>query len=262
MSTIGYELRFNPAIRAATSAEGFVDFILSGQPEPPLYFATMKRVNKVGPTVLGKLPAPPRIGVDELGTLDPRAVAIIDTRAWDAFRLHHLPGSLFFPLNKSFNTDAGSMVNADVDIYLIVAPDRLDEAVRDLVRVGLDRLRGWCPAAELNVWGDERPVATLREVSVAEATALLERRAANVLDVRRATEFAEAHIPGATNIAHTRLAARLAEVPKDKPLLVNCLSGGRSARACALLQRAGWDVMNLQGGMQAWKQQQGRVVAG
>ncbi|HCT46037.1 MAG TPA: MBL fold metallo-hydrolase, partial [Phycisphaerales bacterium] len=55
-STIGYEKRFNPAILAGRDEQRFVDFILSGQPEPPLYFANMKRDNKIGPPVLGGLP--------------------------------------------------------------------------------------------------------------------------------------------------------------------------------------------------------------
>ena len=66
MSTIGYEMRFNPAIRAATSEDEFVDFILSWQPEPPLYFATMKKLNKVGPPVLGGVPQPKRMKATEL----------------------------------------------------------------------------------------------------------------------------------------------------------------------------------------------------
>ena len=52
-----------------------------------------------------------------------------------------------------------------------------------------------------------------------------------VLDVRRATEFKEGHIEGATNIAHTRLLSRLAEVPKDRHILVHCRSGARSVAA-------------------------------
>ena len=48
-TTVGYERRFSPAIEAAKRGEdAFVDFILEGQPEPPIYFARMKRDNKLG----------------------------------------------------------------------------------------------------------------------------------------------------------------------------------------------------------------------
>lgn len=254
-STVGYERRFNPAVRAAAADErSFVDFILAGQPEPPLYFARMKRINRDGPAVLGRLPAPPRLSADDLRAVDTARVALIDTRPWDAFRAAHLPGALSFPLDRSFNTDAGSMIGEHEDIVLLVPPPRLDEAVRDLIRIGLDRIVGWCDHADFDRAreGGSLPVASISEVSVDEARELLESGAARSLDVRRATEFAEGHVPGAMNISHTRLASRLSELPASETLLVNCRSGYRSARSCALLARRGHQVINLRGGFLAW----------
>ncbi len=171
-STIGYERRFNPAIKIASSEQAFVDFILSGQPEPPLYFATMKRVNKVGPKVLGTLPIPPRMTASTLRAVDAKTAAIIDTRPWDAFRSGHVPGSMSFPLGKSFNTDAGSMVGETEDIYLIIEPARVEETVRDLVRVGLDTIKGWVDASEIEQYEDaSHHLVDLPELNVDEAAA-------------------------------------------------------------------------------------------
>ena len=253
-STIGYEDRFNPALLAASNEDAFVEFILAGQPEPPLYFANMKRDNKMGPPILGSLPMPARMTASELGALDAHAVAVIDTRAWDDFRAGHVPGSLSIPLTRSFNTNAGSFVRDTDDIYLIVAPDRVEEAVRDLVRIGLDGVKGWFSAGEV-AGVDPGAVALERSAQVepGDLIASLERASARVLDVRRATEYAKEHIPGAINIAHTRLASRLDEVPRDTPLVVHCLSGARSACAASYLEREGYDVANLAGGIAAWK---------
>jgi hydroxyacylglutathione hydrolase len=74
----------------------------------------------------------------------------------------------------------------------------------------------------------------------------------SVLDVRRASEFAGGHLEGAANIAHTRLLSRLAELPRDRALLVHCQGGVRSARACALLERHGFQVTNMAGGYAAY----------
>jgi hydroxyacylglutathione hydrolase len=259
-STVGYERRFNPAIRAASSEQNFVDFILSGQPEPPMYFANMKRDNKMGPPVLGKLPIPPRVAFADMAKLDAKAVAIIDTRGWDAFRAGHIPGSLSFPLTKSFNTDAGSMVRDTEDIYLVIEGSELEEAVRDLIRVGLDRIKGWIPPAEVNA-APKAQLATLDEISIDDAVGLVASHSVAALDVRRATEFAGGHLPGAVNIAHTRLAGRMDEVPRGSKLLVNCRSGARSARAAAFLKRAGYNVVNLKGGMLAWEKSAAAVEA-
>ncbi|MCC5822283.1 MAG: MBL fold metallo-hydrolase [Phycisphaerales bacterium] len=259
MSTVGYEKRFNPAIRAATDEQGFVDFILSGQPEPPLYFAYMKKINKEGPPVLGGVPEPKKLSVDELRGIDTKTVAVADTREWAAYRDGHIPGSLSLPLIKSFNTDAGSLIGVDEPIVLIVEPERLDETVRDLIRVGLDDIRGWFDASEIGSYADgTHRLDTVREVPAKEAVGLVGDGAVRVLDVRRKTEYDEGHIDGATNIAHTRLASRLDEVPGGGPLLVHCRSGVRSARASSFLQRNGFDVINLRGGYLAWEQAAGK----
>ena len=251
-STIGYEKRFNPAIRAAADEQEFVDFILAGQPEPPMYFANMKRDNTTGPRVLGGLPIPPRSTLEAFRSLAPTAVAIVDTRPWELFRAGHLPGALSFPLSGSFSTDAGSMIRDTEDIHLIVDEASLEQVVRELIRVGLDRLQGWITPADLATAPPET-LAQVEEISVEAARPLVDEREVALLDVRRATEFAEGHMPGATNIAHTRLAGRMDEVPQGERLLVNCRSGVRSARASAYLKRAGYDVVNLLGGMLAWE---------
>ncbi|HED53613.1 MAG TPA: MBL fold metallo-hydrolase [Phycisphaerales bacterium] len=254
-STVGYERRFNPAILAASDESGFVDFILSGQPEPPMYFANMKRDNKIGPRVLGELEMPHQLSVEELRNLDAKSVALIDTRPWEAFRENHVPDSLSFPLNKMFNTNAGSMVADTEDIYLIVEPARLEEAYRDLIRVGLDRIKGWFDASKLEAYEDStHPFAEVPELEAEEVAEMLDDDLVQVLDVRRATEFAEGHLPGAINIAHTRLPSRLDEIPHDKRLIVNCQAGGRSACAAAYLQKKGYQVVNLKGGILAWEQ--------
>ncbi len=253
-STVGYEKMFNASVLAAKTEQGFVDFILDAQPEPPLYFARMKRDNKIGPRVLGGVPTPRELSVDDLKKVVEKKAMVIDTRSWAAFKQGHLPGALHLPLNNTFNTDAGSLIDEHDVIHLIIEPTRVDEAVRDLIRVGLDKFCGWYDASKLDAFvaagGTLVPTA---EITVTDARVLLDTTKPFVLDVRRKTEFAEGHIAGATNIAHTRLLSRLAEVPKDRPILVNCRSGGRSARACSLLQRHGYEVTNLAGGMLAWE---------
>jgi hydroxyacylglutathione hydrolase len=252
-STVGYEKMFNASVLAAKTEQGFVDFILDAQPEPPLYFSRMKRDNKMGPRVLGTIPTPRELSADDLKKVVENNMMVIDTRPWAAFKQGHLPGALHLPLNNTFNTDAGSLIGEEEVIHLIIEPSRVDEAVRDLIRVGLDDLRGWYDASKLDAFvASGGHLVTTPEVTPDEAHTLLEKKQPFVLDVRRKTEFAEGHIAGATNIAHTRLRSRLSDVPKDRHILVNCRSGARSARACSLLQRHGYDVTNLAGGILAW----------
>jgi hydroxyacylglutathione hydrolase len=254
-TTVGYEKMFNASILAAKSEQGFVDFILDAQPEPPLYFARMKRDNKIGPKVLGGVPQLKRLSIDELKAIDGTKAAIVDTRPWAAFKAGHVPGSLHLPLNNSFNTDGGSLIGEHEPIVVIADGSRVDEAVRDLIRVGFDNFAGWFDPSEIDAYrAAGGTLVGAIEKSVGEARVMLDAAKPFVLDVRRAAEFKEGHIEGATNIAHTRLLSRLAEVPKDRHILVNCRSGARSARACSLLLKHGYHCTNLAGGMLAWEQ--------
>jgi len=92
-------------------------------------------------------------------------------------------------------------------------------------------------------------------LSTAEAINLINRNHALVLDVRNDAEFASGHIVDAKHIPLDKLAECLTELNKykDKPILVNCQRGARSAKACEILRKAEFkQVNNLQGGLDAW----------
>lgn len=92
-------------------------------------------------------------------------------------------------------------------------------------------------------------------VSATEAVALINRDNAIVLDVRSEAEYASGHIVDAKHIPLDTLAERLNELKKyqNKPILVNCQRGMRSAKACDILRKAEFTQLNnLQGGLDAW----------
>jgi phage shock protein E len=90
------------------------------------------------------------------------------------------------------------------------------------------------------------------QVSVAEARGLRDA-GAFVLDVRQPEEWAAGHIPDATLIPLGELQARLVEVPKDRPVVVVCRSGNRSAQGRDILLAAGYPaVTSMSGGMNDW----------
>lgn len=104
-----------------------------------------------------------------------------------------------------------------------------------------------------------------KDVSPAEAVLLMNRENAIMLDVREENEFATGHIPEAKNIPLSKLTERAGELKKyqQKPVVVNCQGGVRSATACGQLKKAGFtNLYNLKGGINAWNEAKLPVAKG
>ncbi|OHA80066.1 MAG: hypothetical protein A2747_00365 [Candidatus Yonathbacteria bacterium RIFCSPHIGHO2_01_FULL_44_41] len=96
----------------------------------------------------------------------------------------------------------------------------------------------------------------MKNILPEEAQKIIENGEAMVVDVRTPDEFAEGHINGAQNINinDPLFSEKVSILNKEASYVVNCLSGGRSSRATSLLYELGFkNVMNLEGGITAWK---------
>ena len=97
--------------------------------------------------------------------------------------------------------------------------------------------------------------STVPRVTPAEATLLMNREDALVLDVRETGEWGSGHIHGARHITLGQLGTRMSEIEKfkDKPVIICCASGNRSSSACGQLKKGGFEkVYSLDGGISAW----------
>jgi hydroxyacylglutathione hydrolase len=235
--------------------------VLDGQPEPPRYFAEMKRINREGARVLGAIATPPHQPPSALPPLVRDRAWIVDMRAADAFAHGHVPTTLSIPYNRSFSTWAGWLLPYDVDVWLLTdasgadTPAVVQEAVRDLALIGLDRMAGWFDASALTTW--QASGAEWRTVPQLTAGELAERRLQaplQVIDVRGATEWEAGHLPQTRNIPVGLLADAVATLDPERPIVTQCQSGARSAIAASVLLRAGrLDVVNLVGGYVGWR---------
>jgi hydroxyacylglutathione hydrolase len=252
-STVGYEKRFNWAFNITTEAE-FVKSVLAGQPEPPKYFAKMKRVNKEGPAILGGFHLPEHLGAAELPGVLRRQAQVVDTRPAAEYAADHVLGTINIPFNSSFVTWAGWLLWAP-EFYLIIdretARARLQELSRSLALIGIDRISGYFDPTALAQPGLTH--RTTAQIAAPELAARLAAGEVTLVDVRSAREWSEGHIAGAAHIPLGYLTDRYTEIAATKPVVVQCQSGARSAIGASLLERLGVaNVINLSGGMTAW----------
>jgi len=255
-TTLGYEKLANWGFAIDDEAQ-FVEQVLAGQPEPPKYFAEMKRINKTGPRILQGFRRPERLPETRLAALLAGDALIVDTRPWSEFAVGHVPGTINIPLNKSFTTWAGWLVPYDRPFYLLLddACDHcVDEAIRDLAMIGLDQAAGYFGRNAIEAWAaDHHELASVRQMSSSELAVEMRRGNAAVIDVRGAAEWAAGHLPGVQNIPLGLLADRLEELPRDNPLVMQCQAGSRSAIATSVLRAKGIEAINLIGGYAGWE---------
>lgn len=252
-STVGYEKLFNAAL-SFTDETTFATALLEGQPEPPRYFAQMKRINKVGPPVLRSLPVPEPLPFDRLEPLLAEGFTVVDTRRASVFAAAHIPGTINIPHNNDFTTWAGWLLAYDRPFYLITSAEAVPHIVRDLIYIGLDNIAGYFDMAELEGWlADGHPAQSYQVVTPAQIAERVAAGEVTVVDVRNTHEWEGGHIVGARHIMLGYLAERVGEIPTDKPVLVQCQSGLRSAIGSSILQTRGiLNVINLRGGINEW----------
>lgn len=259
-STVGYEKLFNWALNAA-GEEAFVATVLEGQPEPPFYFAAMKKVNKQGLPLVYDMVLPPRLPADQLGERLAAGMLVVDTRPAPAFAAAHIPGTINISLSKSFLTWAGWLISYDAPFALIIDDALAEQISKDLRLIALDKVAGYWTPVVLDDWvAQGGALESIATATAEDVQRVLAAGDATVLDVRGTAEYQEGHIPGALHVPMGHIPSRIADIPSDKPLIVHCQSGMRSAIAASMLAALGRDaVLNYAGSYQDWTRRDGAV---
>lgn len=126
----------------------------------------------------------------------------------------------------------------------------MDFVQQNIIWVGLAAISGGMLIWPLIVGG------TVAHLTPAEATLMMNREDAVVLDVRETSEWSTGHINGARHITLGQLDSRVSELEKfkERPIIVVCASGNRSSSACGNLKKHGFDkVYSLSGGVASWR---------
>lgn len=216
----------------------------------------MRAQNLAGVSGLGILREPPALRPDAVEAHMEEGAVLVDTRTPEAFGGGHIPSALNVGMGAAFPTWAGTVLDPDVPIVLVLdSPDDLWPVTWDLLRIGYDLPVGWL-AGGMMAWRTAAlPLDRLPQITVHELEQRLDTHDVTVLDVRQPAEWASGHIAGATFITGAELPSRIDDVPRSRPVsAVVCGSGYRSSVSASVLRaRTDLEVLNVLGGMAAWQ---------
>jgi glyoxylase-like metal-dependent hydrolase (beta-lactamase superfamily II) len=251
-STVGYERRNNYALQFK-DREMFIKSLITNMPASPDHFSRSSDINRNGPELVRKLPAPAPLDPKEFWEAAERENSLVlDIRGYEVFGGQHIPGSYNIELSVIFSTFAGWILPPNKDILLVASSkEQVQEALLSLRRVGLDRVKGFLSGG-IFAWAKAGlPMGHVRLLSAQELHEILVSGSDTVLlDVRGANEFSAGHIKGALNIPAPDLRTRHAELDKSSAIAVICTTGIRSGIACSILKMNGFkNIYNVTGGM-------------
>jgi hydroxyacylglutathione hydrolase len=255
-STLGYEKRFNWAFQIQDE-EAFVAAVLAGQPEPPPYFARMKRINRSGPPPLRAV-RPDKFSEVTLKGALARGETVVDIRNTSEYLRAAIPGTINIPANRSFTTWAGSLLPCDRDLYFILderGERVLDQLTLDLAGIGLERVAGYFTVDVIDRWRRiDGQLQRIPSLTLAEFTRIRGQNSNLVLDVRGEGEWNAGHVPGARHLPLLDLERQLHQLPRGRPVIVHCQTGSRAGIAASLLKARGFSEVHLfAGGFAEWR---------
>ncbi len=254
VTTLGREKLTNPLVRVG-SEEEFLELATHDLPSYPDYFHYMRHINQAGPRVLNGIPLLDPLSPQDVQKNVERGVVIIDTRSPVEFAAGHIPGSYGIPLAAPLITWAGWVVPFGAPVILIASsPSEQMQAVRQLLRIGYDDLRGFLSGG-IAAW--EAVGLPLEQVPVMPARDLLQRiesgSAPLILDVRQDVEWRAGHLPQAIHVEAGLLPH--AEIPfsQESQVVVHCGHADRSTLGISVLQQRGYhNLALLEGGYTGW----------
>ncbi|WP_041633275.1 MBL fold metallo-hydrolase [Maribacter sp. HTCC2170] len=243
--TLGHQKKVNYALRADMTKDEFIKELLTGLTAPPGYFPQNVLMNISGYESLdaiierGQKPLSPEafeIAANETGAL------MLDTRNPDDFAKGYVPNSINIGLNGNFAQWVGEMIpDVKQEILLITYPDKEEEAMTRLSRVGYDHTIGFLKGGFKNWKGSKKRFETIARITSDVYAKAYHAEMPLVFDVRKKSEYDSEHVKGSINIPLNEINKHLQEFPKEVPFVVYCAGGFRSMIAASILKQRGWD---------------------
>lgn len=259
---LGDQKQSNYALGDLTKEE-FVKELTTGILPPPQYFAKAAAQNKKGYKSIDQVfeSSLNAMSVEQVQTEIKNASLVIDTRHQDDFRDGHIPNSWFIGLNGQFAPWAGALIeDLHQKIIIVAEAGKEEEAIMRLARVGYDNVVGYLDGG-IEAWkASGKSVGRINSIT-SDDFARNGNGDAQVMDVRKPSEYEQGHLAEARNIPLDFFLEELKRVDVSKPYAVHCKSGYRSMIAASILQAKGMDnITDIIGGFDALKETSAKIV--
>ncbi len=257
--SLGHQKAVNYALQPELSKAQFVKNLLTGLTPPPAYFPLNVLLNIKGYDPIEEVM---QRGLQEL-TADAFEVManetgalILDTRDADIFAREFIPNAINIGLNGSFAPWAGAMIpDVKTQILLVAEPGKEEEVVGRLARVGYDYCLGFLKGGFAS-WKDSgKETDAIYRMDAAELASIMTKLPnAELLDVRKKSEYDSEHVEGAVNAPLDYINESMKLVDKNKNYFVYCAGGYRSMIFASILKARGYNrLIDIRGGFSAMK---------
>lgn len=230
--------------------EDFISILTHGILPAPEYFGIAAGINKGGYDSVDKIlqRAQKTLSVEEVKQAIENGATVLDTRHPDTFVQGFIPSSINIGLNGQFAIWAGTILDYSKPLVLIVDEGKEEEAMRRLIRVGIENILGVVNGGFIAWKNANLPIETIPSVSPNEVPMLLEKNI-QLLDVRKPGEVANGKVKNASEIHLQILEENTNELQKDTTYAIYCAGGYRSVIAASILKKNGFNnIINIQKG--------------
>lgn len=245
-STIGVQKKFNYALKAS-NREQFIKEVTDGILPPPPYFFEDARINKDGyasvDEVVGRNNRP--LNAEQFAEAVNEGALIIDARNANEFEKGFIPGSINIGLNGQFAVWVGTLIDIKQPLVLITDYGTEGETVLRMARVGFENVLGHLQGG-IKSWGGN--LETVKSIQPEEMKSEI-AKGADVIDVRKPSEWSISHVKGAAFLPLANMPSNLKSLNKSRSYIVYCGGGYRSMIAISLMKRAEFkNLINVYGG--------------
>ena len=255
-STIGEQRQSNYALLAPSSEE-FVRLLTDNLPAAPEYFAQDVDLNRKGAAPMSQLHELLALTAPEVLQLQKDGAVVVDTRPSTQFGAAHVPGSIHIALTGQYASWAARILGLSTQVILVGEdPEHVRESQLRLARVGIENVVGYMANGVAGWVQSGHDPDSVPQITVQHLIELRnnEPEKVDVLDVREPGERISGAMEKSLSIPLGKLEGRVAELDREKLLVVHCKGGYRSSIATSMLRRTGFpNIANLIGGFDAWK---------